>query len=47
MGQLLAETVDQCIRSDDELTLRSDEGLKLETSTLKVFTMANLHYQLS
>ena len=47
MGQLQAETMDECIRSDDGLTLRSDEGLTLETLTMKVFTMANLRYQLS
>ena len=27
--------------------IRSDEGLTLETSALKVFTVANLRYQLS
>ena len=29
------------------LALCSDEGLLLETSALKLFMMANLHYQLS
>ena len=27
--------------------IRSDEGLTLETSALKLFTVANLRYQLS
>ena len=30
----------------DEIS-RSDEGLTLKTSALKLFTAANLHYQLS
>ena len=30
-----------------EWSLRFDEGLALETSTLKLFTVANLRYQLS
>ena len=30
----------------DYLVIRSDEGLKLETSALKLFTVANSHYQL-
>ena len=34
-------------RSRIALALRSDEGLTLETSALKLFTVANLHYQLS
>ena len=28
-------------------TFRSDEGLKLETSALELFTVANLSFQLS
>ena len=28
-------------------SIRSDEGLKLETTALKLFTVANLRYQLS
>ena len=30
-----------------ERMIRSHEGLTLETSALKLFTVANLHYQLS
>ena len=28
-------------------SIRADEGLALEISAVKVYTMANLHYQLS
>ena len=34
-------------RSRIALALRQSEGLTLETSALKLFTVANLHYQLS
>ena len=29
------------------IVIRSDEGLTLQTSTLKLFTVANLRYQLN
>ena len=35
------------IHATHNSSIHSDEGLTLETSALKLFTVANLHYQLS
>ena len=35
------------VSPSSELFKRSDEGLTLETSAFKLFTVANLRYQLS